>query len=73
MGAGRRLQPISTLDDRDHRPAYADVFYTFEAHAQPKHTWDYDAIMLRLRGQHTTAADLETIHQAVLDIDEPTW
>ncbi|CAK0848782.1 unnamed protein product [Prorocentrum cordatum] len=43
IGAGRRL---NTLYDRDHRSVYAgDIF---EAHAQ--HTWDYDAIMLRLEG-----------------------
>eukprot|EP00959_Pyramimonas_sp_CCMP1952_P103264 2159669-Pyramimonas_sp.AAC.1 len=29
--AGRRLQPIQTLDDRDHRPVYVEFSYCFQA------------------------------------------
>eukprot|EP00959_Pyramimonas_sp_CCMP1952_P049045 1024591-Pyramimonas_sp.AAC.1 len=47
--AGRRLQPIQTLDDRDHRPVHVEFSYCFQAQMGGQPGWDFDRIMAAAR------------------------
>eukprot|EP00959_Pyramimonas_sp_CCMP1952_P192920 4033764-Pyramimonas_sp.AAC.1 len=47
--AGRRLQPIQALDDRDHRPVYVEFAYCFQAQIGGQPGWDLGRIMASAR------------------------